>query len=189
MRTADHTVLIAFLATGAALLAAVIAAGTADIRQRRQLQHDRQLHDLAELRSVLDAATVALADAITAQLLTFSGVGIADIDPEFRELLGVGPLGQRLADDRQSAEARDKMILIGQRLAIRLGHDDPVVGAYDQAIRVVIQSITQTAEKRRAHKAGGQVSTKDFNESVRNLRQAQTEFVTLAVQRAGSRLG
>jgi hypothetical protein len=51
MRGTDHTVLIACLAVGGAILAALIAAVSADIRQRRQLAHDRQLQDLAELRS------------------------------------------------------------------------------------------------------------------------------------------
>ena len=74
MPAADHTVLIAWLAVSGAILAALIAAVSADIRQRRQLRHDRQLQDLAELRSVLDEATVALEEAITALQYAVSGL-------------------------------------------------------------------------------------------------------------------
>jgi hypothetical protein len=60
----DHTIFIATLAAVTAIVAAFIAAGSADMRQRRQLKHDRRMTDLAELRSLLDEAIVAFQETI-----------------------------------------------------------------------------------------------------------------------------
>lgn len=45
-----------WIAAGVALLGALVAAGTAQWRQRLELRHDRELADLTELRQVLDEA-------------------------------------------------------------------------------------------------------------------------------------
>lgn len=59
----------AWLAFIGALLVALIAAGTAQWRQRKQLAHDRELRDLEELRDLLDECARMAGDA--SQLLLF----------------------------------------------------------------------------------------------------------------------
>jgi hypothetical protein len=56
----------AWLAFVGALIVASLAAGTAQVRLRRQLRHDRELRDLEELRSLLDDCAQVIARAAAA---------------------------------------------------------------------------------------------------------------------------
>lgn len=210
MHGADHTVLIAFLAVGGAILAAIIAAVSADTRQRRQLSHDRQLQDLAELRSVMDEATVAFVEAIHALHEAFSGViNLPDADErradeeeseekadEFDKAVNTraqailkGWSHQVYNDDMtKCAETRDRMIVIGQRMAIRLGDDRAINATYQTAIRLVIDTPRHIGVQRHRRKAGAQLTSKDFAERNDQLRAARTDFLAQAVEFVGSRL-
>jgi hypothetical protein len=209
MRGADHTVLIAWLAVGGAILAALIAAVSADIRQRRQLRHDRQLQDLTELRSVLDKATVAFEETITALQFAFSGLiagaaadddaGEVDADAgkaddfakaaqEAQRILE-GGLRQQYNDDmKKCAETRDRMIVAGQRMAIRIGDDQPVNATYQVAIRMVIDTIRHIGVQKDKRNAGTRLSSEDFKERNIQLGRVRTVFVIDAVALVGSRL-
>jgi len=189
---ADHTVLIAFLATGAAVLAAVIAAVSADTRQRRQLRHDRRLHDLTELRSVLDEATVALQAAIHELQWAWTGFGSQEMRE--KQPRRVRAKLEQLRDEdyrtelRKCSEARDRMIFAGQRIAIRLGHDAALNSTYGSAIDVVIKAIRKIAEAKRIEGAGTQASPEDFQDLQGELIRLRQLFVMQAVARVGSQL-
>jgi hypothetical protein len=201
MHSADHTVLIALLAVGGAILAALIAAGSADIRQRRQLRHDRQLQDLAELRSVLDEATVAFEGAIHKLHGAFAEfedsnrpdpVGDNDdtraIQDEAERIFEAWRRDQYNDAMQKCGEARDRMIVAGQRIAIRIG-DDPVVNAtYRVAISLVIDTIRLVSEQKRQRDVGAQVSSDDFKDRNSELAAVRTLFVAQAVALVGSRL-
>ena len=60
----DHTA--AWLAFAGAIIVALVAAGTAQWRQRVQLRHEREMRDLEELRRLLDECAVVVAEAASA---------------------------------------------------------------------------------------------------------------------------
>jgi hypothetical protein len=196
--TADHTVLIALLATGAAILAALIAAVSADMRQRRQLKHSRELQDLTELRSVLDEAAVAFDEAF--HHLTWAIVGfdrIEGVDAEAKDdevEKEANRIYERMRqeqynkDMQKCSDARDRMILAGRRIAIRLGGDEPLLGTYQGAIDLVIDCIRDIHAKKREQDAGARVSSQNFGDWVEKFRGPRKLFVTQAVARVGSHL-
>lgn len=192
MGAADHTVFIAWLAFSAAVLAALIAAFLADWRQRRQLKHDRQLKDLAELRSVLDEATTAMEGAVTQLQDVFASFGLhqlwASEDEDVKKILDKERATQYNADMSRCADDRDGMILAAQRIAIRLGNDAPLYRAYQSAVAVVIEIIRQIGKWKRAEGTGEEVPTKEIEERNSELSGVRSNFVALAVARVGSQL-
>jgi hypothetical protein len=213
MKAPDHTVLIASLALAAAIVAALIAAVSADMRQRRQLKHDRQMQDLAELRSVLDDATVALQEAIHTLQSVFASFGAPqdaaalagpsdDAPTEKHAAKGYGAevaaeaqrIWERMDKEQYNREmqkcgnSRDNMITAGQRIAIRIGDAQPLTITYKSAIGLVIASIREIGTKRREVEKGGQVPPRDFEELNGKLYAARQLFVEQAVARVGSQL-
>lgn len=202
MRSADHTVLIAWLAVGGAILAALIAAGSADIRQRRQLRHDRQLQDLAELRSVLDEAAVAFEGAIHklhGAFVEFDRPDDAGDDAEADDdASAIHERAERILEGlrqdqyndamRKCGEARDRMIVAGQRIAIRIGDDQVVNATYGVAISLVVDSIRLIGVQKRQRDAGAQVSSDDFKERNSELGVVRKLFVAQAGALVGSRV-
>lgn len=153
----DHTVFIAVLAVGGALIGALIAAVSADIRQRRQLKHDRALKDLAELRSVLDEASVALDEGLSQTQFVFAGL---EKMPRDKAALDVEERVARLEKESfrermgKLAACRDRMIVDSQRLAIRIGSDHALCDTYEDAIKMVIESIREVYAEDKRQEAG-----------------------------------
>jgi hypothetical protein len=208
----DHTVLIASLALIAAIVAALIAAVSADIRQRRQLKHDRHMQDLAELRSVLDDATVAFEEAIYALQYAFAGLGFATAavpaesdsatdqpsDEATVIAKAVNEKAQRIFERRRKKEynndmracaiARDKMIVAGQRIAIRIGNRQALYLTQNIAIGLVIDTIRYIGAMKQREEAGVLVSGQDFEEHNGKLDAARKLFVEQAVACVGSQI-
>lgn len=111
-------VVVAVIAAITALIGAAVAAVTAGIRQRRDLAHARALADVAELRTVLDAAARALA----------------------RAAAGMDEVRMRLAAERAPSDSqvaalradRDELAEYIRRIRIRLG-PGAVLEAFESA--------------------------------------------------------
>lgn len=125
------------LTLAGALAVAIIAAETADTRQRRQIEaererhlatlvHDRELADLADLRSLLDQAAVVLHRAHTAAF------GLADAYE--RDRTAVDP-------DRQTMLTTELRALdaLEPRLEVRLGHSSRIARAFADATAAAIE--------------------------------------------------
>jgi hypothetical protein len=189
----DHTVLIAILAVGGALIGALIAAGSADIRQRRQLNHDRGLKDLTELRSVLDEALIAFEEAINQVawvIITLreppvgSGDDKADSTVERMYREGFTESMKILAEDR------DRVMVAGRRLAIRIGKSETFYETYASAIGEVIDSIGLMHDVNRRQRSAEAAS--DFearsDELLKRLAKHRNTLVAEAATLVGSRL-
>jgi hypothetical protein len=192
MKTADHTVLIALVAAGTAILAAVIASATAIVLQRRQLEHARELQDLAELRAVLDEAVIALEVAINALTWVFVGVDhIASETTTDEEVKSILERGETVANREamyDCAAARDRMMRAERRIAIRIAADQPLRAAYKIAIEIVIGSIRDIYARKGEQDAGEPVSSRDFADRAKELATARNTVIRDAVELAGSKV-
>jgi hypothetical protein len=189
---ADHTILIGALAAGTAIVAALIAAISADMRQRRQLKHDRQLKDLAEIRSVVDEAIIAFEKAT-------NQVAWAIISLDVRAANSDDEVNARVQHRRERefteamttlAERRDEMIVAGRRLVIRIGRDEPLYRTYASAVSSVIDSIRLIYAEDQRLTGTGTASDPEFDtdELIDNLADLRTTLVTETVALVGSRL-
>lgn len=120
---ADHT--DAVLAVFAAIVVALIAAGTAQWRLHAQLANDRKLADLTDLREVLERA-LATTDAW---------------DRELEDQWGPRSTSQInfLHDQKRTDEARQDTERLLNRLTIRVGTEDPLVAAYDRVRSALLE--------------------------------------------------
>jgi hypothetical protein len=112
------------LIAGAAVIAASLAALTANLRMNRQLRHDRKMRELAELRSMLDAAVVAANEALQA---IKRAKRYAELDDD------------RLAD--VVAEGPDlcgEVSHQGGRLYLRFGRNDEITSAYTKVHQALL---------------------------------------------------
>jgi AICAR transformylase/IMP cyclohydrolase PurH len=112
----------------------------------------------------------------------------ADADESVTEILERGRAEQYNKDMKECADARDRMIVAGRRLAIRIGYDQGLYRAYHYAIDVVITCIKHIGSKKREQDAGTPVSSEAFLPWVDTLTDARRAVVTLAVARVGSQL-
>jgi hypothetical protein len=182
------------LAATTALTGAVIAAFTAGRRQKRELKHDRDLKDLTELRDVLDEAAISLKETIHQchQLMGHLSAwelrddqNDPDAKADYERLYREGFAVERA----RTGDARDRMIVAGQRIAIRLGRDKPIYDAYQIAIRLVIEVIRQVVvEDRRQHEANAPASTFAAAELNAQLGQLERGFVDQAVALVASHI-
>jgi hypothetical protein len=120
---------VAFITGGATIIAAVIlgglAAWTAERRQAAALAHDRELADLADLRSLLDEAAVALNRADD---------GRAASEVRFTERPAHMP-------DETMNEVRDAgraLFTLRERLYVRLGREDPMARSFASATTALL---------------------------------------------------
>lgn len=199
----DHTVFVAVLAALTALAGASVAAISAgmrqrsqlrheEMRQRNQLEHDRDLKDLAELRSVLDDAAVAFKETIHqchSLLSQLSAWVVDDQDADVHATLErIYREGFRKELDRVAA-GRDRMIVAGQRIAIRLGPDEPLYRTYQAAVALVIDVLREVvAEDRRRGQAIASASTFAPEELNSRLGELERSYVDEALALVGSHL-
>jgi hypothetical protein len=159
-------------------------------RLQLQLDHDRELRDLSELRSVLDEATVALEETIHqlhAAFTTFDATD-GDADPAVQAIVEEKRQQQYAEYMHQCSAARDRMIIAGQRIAIRMGVDEALDAAYHQAISLVIDTIRQIYAAKKRKDAGERVSSADFKARNSELGVVRNLVVERAVARVRSRL-
>lgn len=109
------TLTVATIAAVTALIGATVAAVTAGRRQRRELAHDRELADVTELRSVLDAAGVTIERA--ARSMGDEADPLHEISDRRRDELTL---------------AHELLAECAQRIRIRLGPSE-AQKAYDEA--------------------------------------------------------
>lgn len=126
----------AWLTLIGALSVAIIAAVTASRRQAAQLDHDRQLHDLGELRGVLDEAAataysfhVELRWAQSAAQVWAEHQSDAEVKREVRK---------RVND---LLEGRGQLDAIAARIALRRGHLDDTYAAFAALIYQLRQGV------------------------------------------------
>jgi hypothetical protein len=109
-------------------------------RQRRELAHDRELADIADLRSLLDEAAIMLDEAEAAVVSTSE-----KMKPPFDD---AGNLGDH-PDDIDVVAEQEVAILsecilrldtLTARLSIRLGEKDPVTEAFREARMGVVET-------------------------------------------------
>jgi hypothetical protein len=190
---ADHTILIGALAAGTAIVAALIAAVSADMRQRRQLKHDRQLKDLAEIRSVVDEAIIAFektTNQVAWAVISLDAPGADSEDDEVNARVQDIHKSEFTEAMKTLAEHRDEMIVAGRRLVIRIGRDEPLYRTYASAISSVIDSIRLIYDEDRRLTGTGTASDPEFDtdELIDSLANHRTTLVTEAVALVGSRL-
>jgi hypothetical protein len=159
-------------------------------RLQLQLDHDRELHDLSELRLVLDEAAIALEETIHQLHGAFTTFDATDTDGDsaVRAILEEKLQQQYTEHMHQCGAARDRMIIAGQRIAIRMGIDQALDAAYHQAITLVIDTIRQIYAAKKRKDAGEQVSSADFEARNSELGVVRSLFVERAVARVRSRL-
>jgi hypothetical protein len=187
----DHTIFVGLLAAGTAIIAALIAAVSADMRQRRQLKHDRRLKDLTELRSVLDEATVAFEETINQVLWLFAGSStwvVEEKNEEVKAVLERMYRGGFNKDMKRLSDDRDRMILAGRRIAIRIGDDETLYKTYQSAIILVIEVIREVHAEHRRQQAGTSDSEFAPGELSNGLAALRKALVNEAVALVGSRL-
>jgi hypothetical protein len=157
----------------AALIIAVITARTTNGRQERQLEHDRELADLADLRKLLDEAAVALNGARDARdeldvSLTEHGVALPD-EPK-----------------RQFKECGQGLVVLSARLTVRLGEADPIATHFEAACEALLRTWRQVSYLDDDTAA----SLKEKRTTIRADREAfaasASGFMRAAVKRAGT---
>jgi serine phosphatase RsbU (regulator of sigma subunit) len=139
--------------------------------QKRQLNHDRQLHDLADLRTVLDGAALALDNAEDA-------------------IIGVSARGD-ISQDEYDALKECSAVLgaLRARLYVRLGPSHPISDHIHNALVAVLKA-QNAALTLMAHPDVGLDTTKEAREildhSGDSLGAARNGFVAAAVESAGT---
>lgn len=97
--------------------------------QRRQLQHARELADLADLRKLLDEAATALSKArITTEKGT-ERVSLASAESVTKEIK------QRFVEETSDGitESEPLLVELTARLRVRLGPNDPITATFGEA--------------------------------------------------------
>ena len=194
---ADNT--IAWLTFVGALLVATIAAATAQWRLRLQLRHDRELHDLGELREVLDEAAA----------MTFSGLDklsdalIASAEWEEQEVFVEDPIDaesardtallnldtdQRHRDNVRTARRDAYKVLwpmenMGARLALRLGQSDRVYATFGQ-FQLACRDVARAVPLERPPPG----TANDLRAANKELGALRQEFIAEAQQLVGSKI-
>jgi hypothetical protein len=107
----------ALIAVIGSVIVALIAAVTANARQTSQLDHDRELQDLAELRSILDEGLSAFRD-----VRRLFGNRMIELPRIYRE------------EQEEVRKMTYSMGLARNRIIIRLGPEHPVTKAYGEAV-------------------------------------------------------
>jgi hypothetical protein len=162
-----------------------------ETRLDKQLKNDRELQHLAELRSVLDEATVALEETIHELqnlFASFHGETPKAGGEEAQGILDRLLEEQHKKDMQKSADARDRMMLAGQRLAIRIGDGDALSSTYKDAIKLAVASIRDVYAENRQQEAGVPVYTSEFEKRHDELAGVRRTFVEQAVARVGSQV-
>jgi hypothetical protein len=103
----------------AALIIALITARTTNHRQKQQLEHDREIGDLADLRGVLEEAALALYRAAELALTA---------DGKLEDQLIVTMVSEKLSEGWHDLEP------LRVRLGLRLGEGDPIVRTFNDAV-------------------------------------------------------
>jgi hypothetical protein len=162
------------LAAGPSVVA-VAALGFAAWQQTRGFRHEREIADLADVRSVIDDATVALheADFVAYEAKEELTTG-ASAEPD------VSVLEARL---RAMAEALSNP---HERLAVRLGIEHPVTEAFNSA-RAAMWNLWRAVHAIRADFVRGQLDDKLLAE-YNSLSDSREDFIRLAVRTTGARL-
>jgi hypothetical protein len=158
--------------------------------QKRQLDHDRQLSDLADLRTLLDEAAVALDDGRKARAYAdghLLGIG----DAINKGALAGGPTGPGEVLDPMIQEAADKLEGAGQplvtlmaRLEIRLGSGQEVTAAFGRAATALHDQWKALAVE--YPKRGLEAIEEDARLSGQEFGAFRQEFLVAAVKLAGS---
>ena len=170
-----------WLTFAGAILVALIAAATAEARLRKQLTHERQLADLAELRAVLDSAAIAVWRIMEAYSNCTSTLQWLHNEGLTRD--HAGPDGKPVDAHRQATyEALFRLDELVMRLAIRIGSDTSLVAAIHAFRERVIEAVEA---------AGNLDPTKDdpevmLDEPRRALADARDEVLSLALTFARS---
>ena len=126
----------AWLTLIGALSVAFIAAMTAGRRQAAQLDHDRHLHDLGELRGVLDEAA---ATAYSVHVELRWALSTAHVWAERPSDAHVTKEARKRANDL--LEGRGRLDAMAARIALRLGHGDDTYAAFAALTRQLRQGV------------------------------------------------
>jgi hypothetical protein len=172
---------IPILVTGAVALGVpVVAALWARSNQARQLEHDRQIRDLEELRRLLDAAAELLSEALVAE----ARVRGARIWDRSLETSDEGQLAKSAVENQRAlVNARVDLHLrasaMDDRITMRLRRDAPVAVLYRAAVAVLNNMAGVTDHEEEPER------WKTLN---RGLGEARKLFVDEATKLIGSRL-
>jgi hypothetical protein len=165
---------VAGITAGATLLAATGLAAVTVHTKRLDLDHNRELADLADLRELLDNSAVALNDADEARIaleVSFAQHG-RKVPPE--------PLDA-------AKEAGRALYVLRERLHVRLGWGDPIAQSFDEAIAALL-SIWQAVS--RLEEDDDATALQESRSTIAAARRSFTEgfvrFIIVAVERAGT---
>lgn len=177
------------LAFAGAILVALVTAYTANRRQvqalnaesqrlARQLEHDRELADLADTRKVCDDAVVALHDASVA----LSGLERAFVNygSGFREKM------PNAVPDAESAT--ETLRSIRGRLGVRLPQDNAAVAAFEAAHDATREATNAAATQDPSPAADLRAAINTVQDAHRGLIDATDAFRRAATETVGARL-
>jgi hypothetical protein len=182
----------ALIAT-AAVIAAFVAAYTANKRQREQLSHDRALKARDHLRNTLDDAVERVIGAVEvyAEFAAYIGVNeslrqrnlkvLADADSTEEEKKSARNSNKEILAENsafsEKATARGAELIATQgRLRLRLGSTDPIVEAYEELVGSYMKLENNLAQgvirnrdqdKREEGEEADQQTTEDFQQFMR----------------------
>jgi hypothetical protein len=163
-------------------------AGEAE-RQAATLAHDRELADLADLRKLLDEATVALDRARDVRSEAGAAIrGAIELESRFtslavREQEVVAEMANETASKLE--EAGRPLVTLAARLQVRLGPDDPITTSFTTAataLNEMWRSLTLGY--------GPEIGRTPLKEQIEHAEEEFTwsmqRFVLAAVKRAGT---
>ena len=191
------------------MIVALLAAATAQWRQRGQLRHDRELRDLEELRALLDECAQAAGAASQAFLPWMTA--LAHTNPRrprgWRRLLLHGlrrPRLVALSDDvtleieddeiselgvreRGFTAATEPIFALYQRVILRLGAEHPVTEAFATVQRVYAAYVASTDDIEEKE-LGSPERWEAVQEAQRLVRAAHFGFLEACQSFVGSRI-
>jgi hypothetical protein len=142
--------------------------------QKRQLDHARELHDLADLRKLLDEGAVALNSAEDALLDAAAAIRKDIVDEDAREVV---------------KEASEALVTLRARLYVRLGPGHEITNQVDRATVALLRARNILLQASIEPEVGPD-ATKERSEAIdaadRSFANASTGFVAAAVESAGT---
>jgi hypothetical protein len=149
-------------------------------RQTATLTHARELADLADLRSVLDDATLAIHNATEARIKATTWLhgrpGATD-----EELVERSESAEQVLD-----EARALVGPVLARLEVRLGSDDPITQLFDSIDSRLLDMATSALLLRRTSGEEGEAQRVEFDREVSEFDKAARAFPDAVVERVGA---
>ena len=193
---ASALAIVGILASGGfGLGGAYIAARTALTRLRIRATQERSMADLAELRTVLDAAAEALRQEMWAAQAVVAFIGDGPRYPTSLQQLRPGGTDEMRRLAGRCQDAAQNATLAAERIALRLGRDHDVSVKYNGAIKAYIDTLEESMPlfehpNRWALRPGPREESLEemFERREKTFRERHREYIAAAQALVGSQL-